>query len=483
MVMNNFRKLLSIQILCLLLSLFFSMQCYAANAISIQQGIENILAGYNEDLDLGIVVQSMDSGEILYQHNAQQLFSPASTFKLFTAYAALSYLGPDYHFQTQLLTDAKQAPIAHQLNGNLYIKFTGDPELKLNELNQLFASIANTTVHGKVLIDDTRFDQQGNAPGWKWDEQQLCYAAPISALILNHNCFSFQLIPAKHAGSPSHINSLGTPLFASISNSVITSKAYCPLNLETTDRNLYRISGCIAPRKTPVAIELAITDPHAYGKAAIIYLLQKNHVTAHAVDYQKAADNLLVLNTLESRPLSALVKTMLKKSDNLIADALFKTLGAAYYQQTGTWENSSKALQQILISKTHIDFSNAVIYDGAGLSRYTLITPQQFTALLNAAYHDPQLASTFIAALPVAGIDGTLKYRMGKGLTLGNIHAKTGSLSDTSALSGYLKTNRNEVLAFTIIVNRFTESLRKYHVLQDKICQLLVGQDVVQRTG
>jgi len=170
-----------------------------------------------------------------------------------------------------------------------------------------------------------------------------------------------------------------------------------------------------------------------------------------------------------------LVKTMLKKSDNLIADSLFKTLGAIYYKQTGTWENSSKAMQQILANKTNIDFSKALIYDGAGLSRYTLVSPQQFSLLLSAAYHDPVLADIFIAALPIAGIDGTLKYRMGKGSTLGNIHAKTGSLANTSALSGYLQTSHHEVLAFAIIINRFTGTMHKYHLLQDKICQFLAS--------
>lgn len=129
---------------------------------------------------------------------------------------------------------------------------------------------------------------------------------------------------------------------------------------------------------------------------------------------------------------------MLKKSDNLIADNLTKTLGAKFYVQPGSFNNGTEAIKQILLTKANIDLSKAQLVDGSGLSRNNRIRSQTMAKILRFIWeNDSQL--NLINAMPTSGINGTLKYRqsMKKAPIQGNIIAKSGSLYGTYNMAGY----------------------------------------------
>ena len=452
---------------------------------SIQQGIEQIINSFGHDINIGVAIRSMQSNTILYQHDADRVFMPASTLKLFTAIAALDYLEPTYYFKTELLTNATDSQNS-SLFGDLYLKFSGDPELSNEDLVGLITAIKQqeiNNINGDVIIDDTAMDRINWGPGWMWDEQNFCYAAPATAVILNRNCFGFNLTPGQ-SNELAHLKINQTSAHISIDNQVITRRAdnwECPLDLKAGINNNYILTGCLAPGHSPMSLAIAINNPRLAASEIFVGLLRQNGIsfTGHVL-YKATPSNARLLAQHNSRPLSELVKHMLKKSDNLYADAIFKKLGSVYYNTTGTWANGALAIRNILASKTGINFNKIIVVDGAGLSRYDWVSPNDFSKLLTYAYRDLPAKQELYNALPSSGIDGTLRYRLG-GLTIGKIHAKTGTMLSTSGLAGYVQTANNQTLAFAILVNGFVGGKNKqatFHLLEDRICQFL-AQSVV----
>ncbi len=444
---------------------------------SIQQGLDQIINSFNHDVSVGVIVQSTSTGATLYQHDANRMFMPASTMKLFTATAALAYLGPNYVFSTQMFGNT--IPINSILPGNLYVKFSGDPMLTIDDLNNMIAILSQRGVRiiqGSLVIDDTALDQVNWAPGWMWDEQILCYAAPATSIILNRNCFGVSLAAGTQANTPGHISIEGTLANISILNRVTTRQAdywQCPLDLVASGNNTYVLSGCLAPKHAPMGLSIALNDTRKAGTDILLHLLNQHGITlAGGVRYGQTPASAKLLAEHNSAPLSALITRMLKKSDNLIADTLFKKLGGTYFNTTGTWNNGSQAVRAILSPRTGINFHNMVMVDGAGLSRYDLVNPTQFATLLNYAYRSLPANNVFYQALPSSGIDGTLRYRLG-GPVQGKVHAKTGTMVSTSGLAGYIETANHQTLTFAILINGFVGKQAPYHLLEDKICQFL----------
>jgi D-alanyl-D-alanine carboxypeptidase/D-alanyl-D-alanine-endopeptidase (penicillin-binding protein 4) len=433
-------------------------------------------------------VQSTATGATLYQHNAMRVFMPASTLKLFTGAAAISYLGPNFVFPTQLLTNA-QGLQNGVLPGDLYVKFTGDPQLSVQDLDALISTLSRQgirQIRGNLVIDDTDMDRINWGPGWMWDDQNLCYAAPATAIVLNRNCFGFNIAPAHQAGELAQVHINQTLANISIINQLITRTAYtwqCPMDLRSVGNNTYALSGCIGPRHPPMSLAVAVNDPHLAGKDMVMGLLNRHGIViAGQTLYGKAPNNLRILAQHDSQPLSVLVTRMLKKSDDLIADLLFKKVGGTYFNTTGNWSNGALAVRSLLGPRAGIDFNKLVLVDGAGLSRYNWISPLALAKLLNYAYHSMPNNTLFYQALPISGVDGTLRYRMG-GAMQGHVHAKTGTMHGISGLAGYVQTFNHQTLTFAILVNGFVGNQATYHMLEDRICQFLAENNSISTTA
>lgn len=450
---------------------------------SITEGLNNILSGAarNPNLHVGVIVQSMEDGKILYQYRADQLFTPASVEKLFTAAAALGYLKPSYQFPTQLLTDgAIQNGI---LVGNLYVKFSGDPRLTLADLNQLFQQLHDRlgvqTIMGHVYIDNYAYDNVGTPPGFVWDDLTHSFAAPMSAIIINRNNFGLDLIPAKKAGNPITIKPnlpSGVAYFVNNVKTVSHLHPGCGIAINTSEtRNIYYLKGCLTTNGSKGA-SLALRDVTTYAHALVHQLLEKNQIRFNTPIYFYATPpNAHVLAAHYSPTLDVIIKKMLKKSDNVATNTVYKKLAETFYHIPGSWPNGAMAVKQLLGGPGKVDFHNSVIIDGAGLSRYNLISPRQLSELLYYAYHNPAIKANFVASLPIAGKDGTLIYRMTDQAREERVRAKTGSMKSVTSLAGYLYTQHNGTLSFVILVNGFSGSKAPYRQLQDRICQFLVA--------
>ncbi len=211
------------------------------------------------------------------------------------------------------------------------------------------------------------------------------------------------------------------------------------------------LTGCLTQRSEPLPLAFAIQDGASYAGAILKSELQSAGIdyTGHLVRQTQVTEPGTVLAATQSAPLHDLLKIMLKKSDNMIADTVFRTIGHERFGVPGTWRAGSDAVRQILRQKANIDLGNSIQVDGSGLSRHDLISPATMMQVLQyIAQNDQQL--NYISMLPLAGYDGTLRYRGGlhEAGVDGKVSAKTGSLQGVYNLAGFMTTASGQRVAF-----------------------------------
>jgi D-alanyl-D-alanine carboxypeptidase/D-alanyl-D-alanine-endopeptidase (penicillin-binding protein 4) len=441
--------------------------------------LNHIIQMTDQNADIGVQIKSMRSGDLLYTKNAKNLFVPASIMKIFTAEAALLYLGPGYTFPTRLLTDAKNINQG-VIDGNVYLVHSGDPSLTYTDLNNLLVTLQAQNIReitGNVYIDNTAYDQSNFGPGWLWRDKQYCYAAPINASIINHNCLSFKIAPAKVSGHRANFVANSKYYYSGITNSVMTARAKsrsCYIKMNTTANNGISISGCMPKNHYAWGASTVIGDIIGYNKSLLGWLFRRLGIQVKGdIIAGSAPPGLSLLALHESKPLYLLIKEMLKKSDNIIAGSLFKKMGELYSKTPGSWLNGSAAVKKILAQAADISSYPTTVLDGSGLSPDNRIKPEQMIQVLNFAYHHSLTNHQFISALPIAGIDGTLKHRLYN--VAGKVRAKTGTISGVVSLAGYALSKDKESLAFVIMVNRRHGNIWKYRKMEDEIVTALAN--------
>lgn len=447
---------------------------------NIQAGMNRILSRISPHTRMGILVQSINDGHTLYQHNSDNLFTPASVNKLFVAIASLDYLKPNYQIETRIRSTGT---LEHGvLNGDLYVEFNGDPTLTDKQLSELMDEVRGRGIYqinGRVYLDNTAYGTSAYAPGWLLHDLIFGYAAPLNAVILNENRFAIILSPSQ----PGRRAAVATTVPAGavkIENNTLTNygKSSCQLSVYSDNDNTYHIDGCVNKQPGKQYFALALRDPVTYAEVLINNSLVKNNIRFNGpIEIQKAPATAWVLASHLSQPLNLIIKSMLKESDNLYTNSLLKQIGAVYYQTQGTWQNGLNALKQILGKPTGIDFSQTHLFDGSGLSRYNQVSPHHLAQLLHYAYQNPNIQPDIWNALPIAGHDGTLRSRLTAFAKTDSIHAKTGTMknSGVSALAGYIKSHNHGLLVFVIMTNGVEDTHRVYKYTEDQICKLLLN--------
>jgi serine-type D-Ala-D-Ala carboxypeptidase/endopeptidase (penicillin-binding protein 4) len=432
---------------------------------------------------VGIEVVRLSDGRVLYSHNSERLFLPASNMKLFTTALALSKLGPDYRLTTQI---GAQVPIdaTGTLAGDLELIGGGDPSLSgreypyrksaapgavytfsaVEELADQLISRGLKRVDGNVVGDDSRYVWEPQPGGWSSNSAIEEYGAPVSALILHDNSFALTLRPAEHTGGLARIT-LAPPFENfTIDNRVVTTErgerkieAY----RSASGRELH-VWGTIPKRDAGYTAELAIGDPALYAAEVLRDALARRGVAIRggAVARHRFPDEStvtapkpnIVLAEHQSPPLIDLLQVVDKVSQNLHAEVLLRELAVAS-GHAGSREDGLAAMNDFLagvgISKADHEFT-----DGSGLSRTTLVTPAAITKLL-ASMDKSKYRDEWLGLLPIGGEDGTLTARFAAHPEARAIHAKTGTLDHVRALSGYADTPRNGRVAFSFLVNNF----------------------------
>jgi serine-type D-Ala-D-Ala carboxypeptidase/endopeptidase (penicillin-binding protein 4) len=439
----------------------------------------------------GVAIQSLRTGEYLYLMNEHKLFVPGSNVKLFTSAAALLSLGPDYRYETTL--DFKGTLQQTLLSGDLYLRGSGDPTLGVvfaddsttdafNTFVSRLQSLGVQSISGRLIGDDSAFEDERWGKGWAWDYLDRDYAAPISALSFHENCIDIHFMPGDSTGTAAGFTSDPDVMSDSIINNVMTMDSSCHSNV-TYHKSFFNdqinFEGQISIRDSVLNKRIPVTDPARFTTACFSNILKQNFAdvrlkikTVNDFCEPDSTSSQAVIAVHSSRKLSDIVKVLNQKSQNLYAELVLRTMG----RTLGT-RGSVKAGLGILkktLNTIGIDSTQYSLVDGSGLSRKNYVTPSVVVNLLR-AMRSQTCARFFVESLPLAGTNGTLSLRMKDTAACGNVRAKTGTLDQVKSLSGYVTTRDGEELAFAILINNFTAPGERTAVLQDAVCERLAN--------
>ncbi len=443
---------------------------------------------------IGISVLSIETGEYFYRKNENRNFIPASTQKLLTTAAALEYLGKDFTYSTTMYLDGIIQDNGEFL-GNIIIRGTGDPSISKHfyeDPSDIFADWADlldsmgiNSIKGNIIGDDRYFDNIPYGPGWSWDDMSYAYSAQINALNAYDNVVEILLTPGDTIGDFAKYKLFPENNYLRVLNNVKTAPGSKPTSIDLhkeLNANLAEISGDISldtliPEE--ISIPVSIHNPTLYFLSLFRKALLDKGIRCRSalIDVEAWNDkiNYALLSPAGehiSPPLSQIINLINKKSHNLCADILLKTI-AKETTGKGSFENGCSQVN-LFAGGAGLSPENFVYADGSGLSRFNLISPSYQTALLSYAYRSGW-SDIFMQSLAKPGREGTLEKRMIRSLAENSVSAKTGSMNNVSTICGYIRTRSSEIIAFSIMMNNFTVPISLAHNLQDLICMRLAG--------
>jgi D-alanyl-D-alanine carboxypeptidase/D-alanyl-D-alanine-endopeptidase (penicillin-binding protein 4) len=462
---------------------------------------------------VGIKVASLDTGRVLFEENAAKLLRPASNMKIYTIATALDRLSPDYRFSTSVFATARPDS-AGVIRGDLRIYGRGDPSLAarfnggdyLKAIDDLAARIVAAgvkRVKGDLIGDETYFVGPKYGAGWEWEDLTWYYGAEVTPLTINDNALDLFVKPGPAIGQPALITTGPPDPLLTVVNRVTTAAKDVRREISIhrgLGENTITITGVIPLEDQGYTGSIGISHP----ALLFVYLLRsslaqkgvmitgKSRTTGEVAiasvssmpsgpsvsSVPSVAQNELA--TLQSPPFSAIATQTLKLSQNLYTELILRTLGKLTPPPASTsiFSHTSEELGleavKSFLKTTGIRPEALVFSDGSGLSRNDLITAEASVQLLT-FMSKHRYADVFRNALPIAGVDGTLRTRLRGTPAENNLRAKTGSLSSASSLAGYVTTAAGEKLAFSIMVNNYPRDFDARSGCIDPIAVLLAS--------
>ncbi|MFF8291236.1 D-alanyl-D-alanine carboxypeptidase/D-alanyl-D-alanine-endopeptidase [Streptomyces sp. NPDC016309] len=420
----------------------------------------------------GVVVADAGTGDTLYQHDGGDRLMPASNTKLATSAAAMALLGPDHRFRTEVLSAGRVR--GGVLHGDLYLRGTGDPTTLAKDYDALAARVAGSGIRrvtGRLVADDTRFDTERLGRSWAADDESSYYSAQISPLTVapdtdyDSGTVIVEAAPASGPGARPLVTLTPATGYVRIDNRATTVPAGRPDTL-TVQRehgaNVITVTGEIPLQASPTREWVTVWQPTGYAAAVFADALAAHGVRLDGPTRRgrPTPPTARLLATHESMPLKDLLRPFMKLSNNMHAETLTKAIGHRTSGR-GTWGAGLAAIDAYL-RKEGVRTSAVRQADGSGLSRMNLFPAAELTRLLLAVQDAPWYADWY-AALPVAcapdrATGGTLRTRMCGTPAALNTHAKTGTLTGASALSGYVTDAGGRRLVYSIVLNNHLAS-------------------------
>ncbi len=444
------------------------------------------------DAQWGVMIQSLKTGDYIYLRNENKNFMPASNMKLFTTAIALIKLSPTFRFCTPVYYRGEITPDG-VLNGDIIVKGSGDPTISgryhNGDITRVFKTWVDSlklrgiqTIRGDIIGDDDYFDEEIMGEGWAWDDQSDWYAAQISALSFNDNCMDISLSPGDSVGALARIDLQPTFKYVEIDNRVVTVGEGYQTGIifnRNMGTNRVQITGSISIHSKQINDLFSVENPTLYAASVLKETFENAGITVtgsakdkdNLTEYHYTENDSLRIAKYYSPPLSEIVHTINKVSQNLYSELLLRALGAQF-KKRGNSKTGILVIKEYL-STIGINPDRFDMVDGSGLSRLNLITPKQITTLLSHMRRHP-LSDSFYNSLPIAGIDGSLKNRMIHSEAKGRVRAKTGYLGNVVSLSGYVQSIDDE-LVFSIIGNNYTVPTVMAHAIQDLVCLKLIN--------
>ena len=448
----------------------------AQNAESLQDEIRETFESYNwGTARWSVLVYSLDSGETIFSIDPASAIAPASNIKLLTTAAALQRLGPDYRFRTYLLSSA---PVKNGvLQGDLTLYGTGDPGLSdrfygsKDEVFQLLVddlqAAGVTEVSGDLIADASFFPGPLRDEGWEQRDLNEHFTAPISALSYNENVVSFRIRPGS-VGAPPNVETIPAHSALNVENTATTvaNRARPRLAILREDPlKPVRITGRMSSSSRDVWRQMTVAVPADFAGASFRAVLEDRGIpvtgSTRRVELPvesvvrrlsgpalgKPAARILARHT--SRPLAEYLEIVNKESNNLFAELIFRATGRAA-SGIGSPSASALAVRETLVT-LGVDTEGLFQVDGSGLSGENRVSAASFVDLIR-RISEGSMWPDYWASLPRAGTSYELG-RMYQTAAANNLRAKTGTIDGVSALTGMVRTQDGERLAFSLMVN------------------------------
>lgn len=489
-------------------------QSQASPGDTLQSRIDKILSRPEfVHTSFGIEFYSLDANRVVYEHDGQKLFTPASTTKLLTEGTALAVLGADYRFHTRIYRigqiDKKgtlkgdivlvgsgdpnlsgriqpdgtldYADEDHSYGGTAdHAKLIGDPLMVVRELADQIAAKGIKKITGHVIVDATLF-AEGEPEGGT--------GAIISPIVINDNCIDLTLAPGASVGAPVTMTVSPDTRYVKFLNGMKTSA--------TTNSHTDLVSDVAAPDGTRTValggeakvgdkagvVSYKIPVPSRFAEFVLADALRAKGIAAEPraadakPDFKALAANYNDANVIAehvSPPLSEDVKITLKVSQNLHASMMPLLIGSLKGAPPKN-QQSGFDLERDFLTKAGLDITGASQSDGAGGATAAFYTPDFMCHYLAYMAKRPDFKQ-FYAGLPILGKDGTLWNIQNDSPAAGQVHAKTGTFGAYNALrkmlmitgkglAGYLNTkvgvhDGTEHLAFAVYLNHVDVPLR-----------------------
>ena len=447
----------------------------------------------------GALVVSLEHGDTLFSYSKNKTLSPASNMKLFTTAAALHFMGDKFRYQTFLYYDGLIRN--GHLEGDLILYGTGDPGISerfpeskilmydnfISNLNQAGVNV----IDGDIIGDGTYFSGPEIGPEWNAKDLNDWFTAPVSALSLDENMVTVQILPALQIGVPPQVHSDHEyfPLAIYNTANTVAGRPTAPLWLdrERPDSEIH-IYGQIRSGSPSVWRRLTVPDPELLAASELKNMLLTNGLEVRGEPksvndrnlsrigneaYPDSLGNFVdppqVMGIHSSPEIIEYLRVQNLKSHNLFAESLLKTIGRIT-GEGGSFKGGARAIHKFLEEKVGIAQQDITISDGSGLSPSNEASPQAFVQLLTYLVESGQW-KIFLSTLPEAG--QSLR-RMYQTPAARNLKAKTGTIEGVSALTGVVTTRDKEELLFSIISNnvRSTQTSKR---IEDLIGAQLAG--------
>ena len=458
-------------VLAVILAFTFEINSICQNNISteIDKYIKQYLPSSSE---VGIAIYNLSKDQLIYEHNANKLARPASTLKLLTAITAL-----EYHVQPIETSLWYNGVIKENvLYGDLYVVGGLNPEFGEVELDEFISQIKKLSVScikGNIYGDISLKDSLYWGEGWAWDDNPSSYQPYISPLTYNKGKVTIESRP-YNPGQKAQVIAKPKSSYYSIENKTV-SKDPKAGKLEVTrnwleNQNNIMISGNVDRFRVK---EVNVYNSTNFFLHTFYEKMMQNGITIDGyydvLEFEEGKETQLIYKNIITIP--EIIKPMLKESDNLNAESLLINIGKL---NKGKHISAKDGLTYVdsLVLKLGDNPCNYQIADGSGLSPYNLISANLLLNLLKYTYQKKSIFNVIYPSMPVAGIDGTLAYRMRNTSAYKKVKAKTGTITAASSLAGFTENSKGEIIAFAILNQNILKSSQARR-FQDVVCSLL----------
>lgn len=407
---------------------------------------------------IGLWVAPAVGGPPTIRHHDTQQRNPASVMKLLTSFAALDQLGPAWTWETHAYLQGTLH--GGVLDGNVMIGGAGDPDLTWDRLGQWLRdwhSRGLNRINGDIVIDNTLFAPQ--TPETFDDAPQRAYNALPDAFLVNFGALTLRLT-GDQAGQPVEVQPLTPASPLRIINRLHSSAGGCYGWHDTVNARFrpegegvaLTLEGNYPASCKEKELNLKVDDPIRW--AGMVIRAQWQEIggiwQGHARPGKLPAATIEPFSTWTSPPLPEILRDMDKWSNNVMARQIFMSIN--HGNQLPLNKSNSIAWMQAWLTGKGLDASQWVLENGSGLSRVERTTPAQLGMLLQTAWHSPRMPE-YAMALPVIGMDGTMRSHLKHTPVAGRGYVKTGTLDGVKSAAGYLLDASGKWQAFALIIN------------------------------